>query len=95
MKLIFFEISVSFEGLIFSSKPRFLKKISQKLPRSSEKTRSSKLLMSTHGKHCEEMGRIDDEIGWSSGLISSLDVLRGQFCIPANLSFFLILSFYL
>lgn len=47
--------------------------------------------MSTQGKHCEEVSRIDDEIGQSSGLISSLDVLRGQLCIPANLCFFLYL----
>ena len=58
---------------------------------SSENRRSSKLLTSTLGKHCEEVGRIDDAIDQSSGLISSLDVLRGQVCIPANLCFFLYL----
>lgn len=47
--------------------------------------------MSTHGKHCEEVGGIDGEIDQSRGLISSLDVLRGQFCFLADLCSFLYL----
>lgn len=47
--------------------------------------------MSTHGKHCEEVGGIDGEIDQSRGSISSLDVLRGQFCFLADLCSFLYL----